>query len=56
MQPAVGKALLKGNADQLTSAFHLTYNMVLNLLRVEDITPEYMIEKSFFQFQNNSCL
>lgn len=56
MEPAVGKALLKGNADQLNSAFHLTYNMVLNLLRVEDITPEYMIERSFFQFQNNSAI
>jgi ATP-dependent RNA helicase DOB1 len=26
--------------------------MVLNLLRVEGINPEFMLERSFFQFQN----
>lgn len=26
--------------------------MVLNLLRVEEINPEYMLEKSFYQFQH----
>ncbi|XP_053724752.1 exosome RNA helicase MTR4 [Synchiropus splendidus] len=56
MSPAVGKQLLKGSADPLNSAFHLTYNMVLNLLRVEDINPEYMLEKSFFQFQHYRAL
>lgn len=30
--------------------------MVLNLLRVEEINPEYMLERSFFQFQNNSAI
>ncbi|XP_062334060.1 exosome RNA helicase MTR4 [Osmerus eperlanus] len=52
MNPAKGKELLKGAADPLNSAFHLTYNMVLNLLRVEEINPEYMLEKSFYQFQH----
>ncbi|XP_028658444.1 exosome RNA helicase MTR4 [Erpetoichthys calabaricus] len=52
MSPVVGKQLLKGSADPLNSAFHLTYNMVLNLLRVEEINPEYMLEKSFYQFQH----
>ncbi|KAK6322758.1 hypothetical protein J4Q44_G00075500 [Coregonus suidteri] len=42
----------RGSADPLNSAFHLTYNMVLNLLRVEEINPEYMLEKSFYQFQH----
>ena len=42
----------KGQADPLNSAFHLTYNMVLNLLRVEEVNPEIMLEKSFYQFQN----
>ena len=28
--------------------------MVLNLLRVEEVNPEYMMERSFFQFQNYS--
>ncbi|KAK0052105.1 superkiller viralicidic activity 2-like 2 isoform X1 [Biomphalaria pfeifferi] len=54
--PDVGKAILKGEPDPLNSAFHLTYNMVLNLLRVEDINPEYMLERSFFQFQNYAAI
>eukprot|EP00052_Salpingoeca_macrocollata_P028835 m.283314 g.283314 ORF g.283314 m.283314 type:complete len:1104 (+) comp22905_c9_seq1:498-3809(+) len=56
MEPSVGRQLLKGQADVLNSSFHLTYNMVLNLLRVEEINPEYMIEKSFFQFQQMSAI
>ncbi|XP_015775447.1 PREDICTED: superkiller viralicidic activity 2-like 2 [Acropora digitifera] len=52
MGPDVGKGLLKGQPDPLNSAFHLTYNMVLNLLRVEEVNPEIMLEKSFCQFQN----
>jgi ATP-dependent RNA helicase DOB1 len=27
--------------------------MLLNLLRVEEADPEYMIQRSFFQFQSN---
>ncbi|KAK5900351.1 hypothetical protein CgunFtcFv8_025315 [Champsocephalus gunnari] len=56
MSPSIGKQLLKGSADPLNSAFHLTYNMVLNLLRVEEINPEYMLEKSFYQFQHYRAL
>lgn len=47
---------VQGSADPLNSAFHLTYNMVLNLLRVEEINPEYMLEKSFYQFQHYRAL
>ncbi|XP_078737333.1 LOW QUALITY PROTEIN: exosome RNA helicase MTR4-like [Lampetra fluviatilis] len=56
LNPAIGKALLKGLPDPLNSAFHLTYNMVLNLLRVEEINPEYMLEKSFCQYQQYKAL
>ena len=49
LEPHIAKQMLKGQADHLNSAFHLTYNMVLNLLRVEDVNPEYMLERSFFQ-------
>lgn len=52
MSPAVGKDLVRGKPDPINSAFHLTYNMVLNLLRVEEVNPEYMLEHSFFQFQH----
>ena len=30
--------------------------MVLNLLRVEEINPEYMLERSFYQFQNYAAI
>ncbi|KAL3868895.1 hypothetical protein ACJMK2_041651 [Sinanodonta woodiana] len=56
MSPAVGKMIIKGQPDPLNSAFHLTYNMVLNLLRVEEINPEYMLERSFYQFQNYTAI
>ncbi|RWS12921.1 superkiller viralicidic activity 2-like 2 [Dinothrombium tinctorium] len=52
MSPSVGKELIKGKPDPINSAFHLTYNMVLNLLRVEDVNPEYMLQHSFYQFQH----
>jgi ATP-dependent RNA helicase DOB1 len=52
MSPNAAKDIVKGQANSLNSAFHLTYNMVLNLLRVEGINPEFMLERSFFQFQN----
>ena len=52
MEPQVAKGMVKGQADRLDSAFHLGYNMILNLMRVEGISPEYMLENSFFQFQN----
>lgn len=51
-----GKEIVQGKPDPINSAFHLTYNMVLNLLRVEEINPEYMMERSFFQFQNQSSI
>ncbi|XP_070563794.1 exosome RNA helicase MTR4-like [Ptychodera flava] len=56
MSPGAGKTILQGQPDPLNSAFHLTYNMVLNLLRVEEINPEYMLERSFYQFQNYSAI
>jgi ATP-dependent RNA helicase DOB1 len=43
--------LFTGKADPLNSSFRLSYYMVLNLLRVEEITPEYIMERSFHQHQ-----
>jgi ATP-dependent RNA helicase DOB1 len=56
MEANAAKNMLRGSPDPLNSAFHLSYNMILNLLRVEDINPEYMLERSFFQFQNHTKL
>lgn len=50
------KKIIKGESDPINSQFRLTYNMVLNLLRVPDINPQYMLEKSFYQFQNYASL
>lgn len=56
VSPDVAKCIVQGQADPLNSAFHLTYNMILNLMRVEDINPEYMLERSFAQFQNQAAI
>lgn len=56
MSPDVGRELLKGAVDPLNSAFRLTYNMVLNMIRLEGINPEYMLEKSFLELQSSSDL
>jgi ATP-dependent RNA helicase DOB1 len=56
LEPAAAKNMIKGEADRLNSAFHLGYNMVLNLMKVEGISPEYMLEKCFFQYQNEENL
>ncbi|EGE79190.1 ATP-dependent RNA helicase DOB1 [Blastomyces gilchristii SLH14081] len=52
MDPTVAKEIVRGEQDKLNSAFYLGYNMVLNLLRVEGISPEFMLERCFYQFQN----
>ncbi|KAG8689546.1 ATP-dependent RNA helicase mtr4, partial [Ceratobasidium sp. 395] len=54
LEPATAKGMVKGEADRLDSAFHLGYNMVLNLMRVEGVSPEYMLERCFYQFQNGT--
>ena len=39
--------MCKGAPTRLESQFRLTYTMILNLLRVEDMTVEDMIRRSF---------
>ncbi len=56
LEPAAAKGMVKGQADRLDSAFHLGYNMILNLMRVEGLTPEYMLERCFYQFQNTASV
>ncbi|KAJ6238352.1 exosome RNA helicase mtr4 [Anaeramoeba flamelloides] len=51
IEPSVAKDILLGKPDSLNSAFHLSYNMLLNLIRIEGINPEYLMSRSFFQFQ-----
>ena len=56
MDPVNAKEIVRGQQDKLNSAFHLGYNMILNLLRVEGISPEYMLERCFHQFQNQASV
>jgi len=45
------REMLKGEADRLTSRFHLSYNMLLNCVRVETADIDMLIKKSFYTFQ-----
>jgi len=51
MEPEVAKNMIYGASDPLFSSYHVGYNMVLNMLRVEDANPENLIRTSFHQFQ-----
>ncbi|KAL6714871.1 ATP-dependent RNA helicase mtr4 [Lecanora helva] len=56
MEPGVAKDIVRGEQDKLNSAFYLGYNMILNLMRVADISPEFMLERCFYQFQNTASV
>ena len=53
MEHDVAKNILQGNSDSLKSSFHLKYNMLLNLLKLQDYKQEFLIKKSFKQLQND---
>jgi len=44
------RQLLSGQATRLQSQFRLTYGMILNLMRVEDLRVEDMLARSFAEF------
>ena len=44
------RKMLTGSATKLESQFRLTYSMILNLLRVEDLKIEDMMKRSFAEF------
>eukprot|EP00928_Gymnodinium_smaydae_P020163 TRINITY_DN17797_c0_g1_i1.p1 TRINITY_DN17797_c0_g1~~TRINITY_DN17797_c0_g1_i1.p1 ORF type:complete len:584 (-),score=183.46 TRINITY_DN17797_c0_g1_i1:136-1887(-) len=53
VEPETAKTMFSGNSSKIFSAFHLGYNMLLNLMRVEGADPDYMIQRSFHQFQKD---
>lgn len=55
MDPAVCKEILYGAPDPLNSSYKISYNMLLNLMRVEDVDPEYLLRASFHQFQREQA-
>jgi antiviral helicase SKI2 len=48
--------MLTGQSTMLRSQFRLTYNMILNLLRVEEMSVENMIKRSFSEFATQRAL
>ncbi|GIL59558.1 hypothetical protein Vafri_14316, partial [Volvox africanus] len=44
------RTMLTGSGVKLESQFRLTYGMILNLLRVEDLKVEDMLKRSFAEF------
>ncbi|KAL8541877.1 hypothetical protein ACS0TY_002938 [Phlomoides rotata] len=56
LEPSTTKLMLKGSADPLNSAFHLSYNMLLNQIRSEDGDPENLLRNSFYQFQADRAI
>lgn len=50
------KQMLTGSSTLLSSQFRLTYNMILNLLRVEEMSVESMIARSFSEFATQRAL
>jgi len=52
----IAMGMLKGQSDSLNSAFHLSYNMLINSLVIEDTDPEYIIRRSFHQYQSDRAL
>eukprot|EP01117_Protostelium_nocturnum_P003499 TRINITY_DN1455_c0_g4_i1.p1 TRINITY_DN1455_c0_g4~~TRINITY_DN1455_c0_g4_i1.p1 ORF type:complete len:1331 (-),score=569.99 TRINITY_DN1455_c0_g4_i1:196-4188(-) len=48
--------MILGKATRLESQFRLTYNMILNLLRVEDFKVEDMIKRSFSEVSTQKLL
>jgi antiviral helicase SKI2 len=48
------KEMMLGKPSKLISQFRLTYNMILNLLRVEALRVEEMIKRSFSENASQS--
>lgn len=51
IDPEIAKNMIYGASDPLFSSYHVSYNMVLNMLRVEDADPENLLRSSFHQYQ-----
>jgi hypothetical protein len=55
-QAGVLKEMMQGTPSKLSSQFRLTYNMILNLLRVEALKVEEMIKRSFSENASQKLL
>lgn len=50
------KAILSGKSDPLFSSFKLSYNMIVNLMRIEGLAPDFIVRQSFRQFQSEDSV
>jgi antiviral helicase SKI2 len=50
------RTLITGKATLLESRFRLRYNMIVNLLRVEDLSVEDMLKRSFMELRAQRAL
>lgn len=55
-QPSLLNEMILGKPTKLESKFRLTYNMILNLLRVEALQVEDMIKRSFSENKSQKML
>ena len=46
------REIFSGKSDCLNSSFHLSYNQILNLSRIEGVKCEFILKRSFRQFQS----
>lgn len=56
IEPTLAKSLMSGASEPLNSTFRLGYNMLLNLMRAEEADPEFVIGRSFAQFQGDRAV
>mmetsp|Transcript_25409 Transcript_25409/g.101262 ORF Transcript_25409/g.101262 Transcript_25409/m.101262 type:complete len:1067 (+) Transcript_25409:420-3620(+) len=54
IEPESAKYILCGKPEALNSSYHVTYNMLLNLLRVEGADPDHLVRSSFHRYQQAS--
>ena len=52
IDPDECRGIMRGKSDPLNSSFILNYNQILNLSRIEGIKCEFILEKSFRQYQS----
>lgn len=58
MEPAIAKQVIRGTPDVMASEFRLSYNMLLNVIRLDvaELRPEALITRSLRQWQMRTAL
>ena len=52
IDPEQCREIMRGKSDPLNSSFSLSYNQILNLSRIEGIKCEFILQRSFRQYQS----